>query len=397
MNLDQFLERYSATIISLEEAQPRPSAEHILAVLKARDEVQTALIDRTEDHPEDLIRVIELDRRLKQQSMRVAQIVKLADWRASLQPSEKAWWWSLEAPVSKWDRFDWMWTALTILCLTISLGLVADISSRFLSGGPDTWAALTLVGQSVLTLLAAGGALTLAGQEALKRMLVSLKIPAYFWHEAKFALAVLLLVGLVILRFSLPSIAIWYNNQGLQNYEAGLLTSAQFDYQRAIKLNPDYLQAHYNLGVLYEDLQQIDKARTEYLAAVQGGLDAAHNNLARLNILAENYGAAVPLLKKGLSLTKDNEVRYDLHKNLGWARLEQGRYEEAIIELQAAVALSDNKAPAHCLLAQVLEKRGDEASAQKEWESCLKLADPLRPDEDTWIGMARQRLITGGE
>ena len=397
MNLERPLESYSTTVQALEESQPLPSAEQVLAVLKARDEVQAALVDKAGDRPENLIRVIELDRRLKRQSARVAQAVKLADWRASLQPSDKAWWWFIEAPPGRWDRFDWLWTALTILCLTVSLGLVADITSRFLSGGPDTWAALTLVGQSVLTLLAAGGALTLAGQEAIKRMLVSLKIPTCFWHEVKLGLPVLLLAGLVRLRLSLPDIAIWYNDQGLQNYQAGQLTSAQFDYQRAIKLNPDYLQAHYNLGVLYEDLQQIDKARTEYLAAVQGGLDAAHNNLARLNILAENYSAAVPLLKKGLSLTKDDEVRYDLHKNLGWVRLQQERYEEAIIELQAAIALSGDKAPAHCLLAQVLEKQDDSAGAQREWESCLSLADPLRPDEDTWIGMARQRLTAGGE
>jgi tetratricopeptide (TPR) repeat protein len=397
MNLDQFLERYSATIISLEEAQPQPSAEHILAVLKARDEVQTALIDRTADHPEDLIRVIELDRRLKQQSMRIAQTVKLADLRASLQPSAQAWWWSLEAPAGKWDRFDWLWTALTILCLTISLGLVADISSRFLSGGPDTWAALTVVGQSVLTLLAAGGALTLAGQEAIKRILNSFKVPVYFWQEAKLLLAVCLLGGFVLLRSSLPGIAIWYNNQGFQNYEAGRLTSAQFDYQRAIKLNPDYLEAHYNLGVLYEDLQQIDKAQTEYRAAVQGGLDAAHNNLARLYILAENYSAAVPLLIKGLPLAKDDEAKYDLRKNLGWARLGQGRYDEALAELRVAIDLFPEKVPARCLLAQVLEKKGDQAGAQTEWEFCRTYANAKDPDEDTWLGMAHHRLTTGGK
>jgi tetratricopeptide (TPR) repeat protein len=397
MNLGRTLERYSETVISLEEAQPRPSTEQVLAVLKARDEVQTALIDQTQDSVDDLVAMLALDKRLKQQTARITETVKLADWRASLQPSEKAWWWFIESPPSRWNRFDWLWTSLTILCLTISLGLVADITSRFLAGGPDTWAALTLVGQSVLTLLAAGGALTVAGQEAIKRMLVSLNIPAHFWHEVKFMFAVLLLGGLLGFRYSLPSIAVGYNNQGLQNYHAGHLTSAQFDYLRAIKLNPDYLQAHYNLGVLYEDLQQIDKARGEYLAAVQGGLDAAHNNLARLNILTENYAAAVPLLKKGLMVTKDDEVRYDLHKNLGWARLGQARYEEAIVELQAAISLSPNQAPAHCLLAQVLESRGDQASAQVEWELCLKLADPLRPDEDAWIGMARQRVTGAGE
>jgi len=396
-DLGQALERYLTTLSALEEAQPKPSAEQILTVLKARDAINVALTDKTQDTVDSLIAIIQLDNRLKQQAARIAQTVNLADWRASLQPPGQAWWWFIEGPSSQWNRFDWLWSALTILCLTISLGLVVDISSRFLSGGPDTWAALAVVGQSMLTLLAAGGVLTLAGQEAIKRILAGLKVPTYFWHEAKFAIAILLLGGLVALRLSLPGIAVRYNNSGLQNYNAGLLTSAQFDYLRAIKLNPDYLEAHYNLGLLYEDLQQIDRARVEYLAAVQGGLDAAHNNLARLYILDEDYAAAVPLLKKGLLITNDDAVKYDLHKNLGWARLGQMRYDEALIELQAAIALAPDQAPAHCLLAQVLEGRGEGADVQVEWETCLKLADPLRPDEDLWIGMARQHLASEGK
>lgn len=393
--LIQALEHYSVTLCAVEEAQPQPSSEQILAVLRARDAIEAALTDKTEDPTEGLITIVQLDNRLRQQAAPIAQTVKLADWRASLQPPAQSWWWYFEASPSRWDRFDWLWSVLTILCLTISLGLVADISSRFLSGGPDTWATLAVVGQSMLTLLAAGGALTLAGQEAIKRIFASLKIPIQFRQEARLLLAILLLGGLVVLRFSLPDIAIWYNNNGLQNYNAGQLTSAQFDYVRALKLNPDYLEAHYNLGILYEDLQQLDSAKVEYLSAVQGGLDAAYNNLARLYILEEDYAAAVPLLKRGLLLTNDNEVRYDLHKNLGWARLEQRRFDEGLVELQAAIAILPEQAPAHCLLAQVLEGRGDQVGALGEWEMCLKFADSLRPDEDAWIGMARQRLAEG--
>ncbi len=395
-NLGRALERYSATLTALEEAQPQPAPEQILAVLKARDVIHAALADDTQDAVEGLITVVKLDSRLKQQTERIAQAVKLADWRASFHPPAQAWWWFVEAPPSRWDRFDWLWGALTVVCLTIVLSLVVDISSRFLSGGPDTWAAFAVIGQSVLTLLAAGGALTRTGREAVERILASLKVPAPFWQEAKLSLAVLLLGGLVVLRLSLPGIAVWYNNSGLQNYSAGRLTSAQFDYLRAIKLNPDYVEAHYNLGLLYEDLQQMDKARAEYWAAVQGGLDAAHNNLARLYILEEDYAAAVPLLRKGLLIAKADAVKYDLHKNLGWARLGQARYDEALAELQAAIALAADQAPAHCLMAQVLEGQGDSVGARAEWETCLKLADPLRPDEDTWIGLARQRLAEEG-
>ena len=396
-NLSQAVAHYSATLSAVEDAQPQRSAEQILAVLKARDAIHVVLTDKTQNPVEDLIVIVQLDARLKRQIAQIARVVELADWRASLQPPDEAWWWFIKTPPSGWDRFDWLWGALTILCLTISLGLVADISSRFLSGGPDTWAALAVVSQSMLTLLAAGGALTVAGQEAIKRILASLNVPAHFKQEARLMLAILLLGGLAVLRLSLPDIAIWYNNDGLQNYNAGRLTSAQFDYLRAIKLNPDYLEAHYNLGLLYEDLQQIDRARGEYLSAVQGGLDAAHNNLARLYILEEDYNAAVPLLKRGLLLTNHDAVKYDLHKNLGWARLKQARYEEAHVELEAAIALAPDHAPAHCLLAQVLESQGNGVGAQVEWETCLKLADSLRPDEDTWIGMARQRLAGTGK
>jgi tetratricopeptide (TPR) repeat protein len=397
LNLSRAVAHYSETLKSLETAQERPSEGQVLAVLKARDTIHAVLSDSAPQSVDDLLQLAQLDKRLKGQSGRIAQAVDLADLRSSFQPPTQAWWWFIQGPSNRWERFDWMWGALTVLCLTISLGLVVDISSRFLAGGPDTLASLAIVGQSVLTLLAAGGALTVAGQEVVKRTLASLKIPVHFWHESRFALAILLLGGVFLLRSYLPFIAIWYNNHGLQNYNAGLLTSAQFDYQRAIKLNPDYVAAHYNLGLLYEDLQQVDQARAEYLAAVKGGLDAAHNNLARLYILDENYTAAVPLLTKGLSITQDDAVKYDLHKNLGWARLGQARYEEAVVELRSAIALAPDQAPAHCLLAQVLENRGDEAGAREEWEICLKLADPLRPDEDAWIGLARQRLGDEGK
>jgi tetratricopeptide (TPR) repeat protein len=397
MSLEISLHDYSVTLADLEAAEPQPSAQQVLAVLHARDNVADCLKSANPASVEQMLMVLELDKRLKQQTLRICQAVKLTDWRPSFHLTNESWWWFLEVPPNKWDRFDWLWGALTILCLTISLGLLADISSRFLSGGPDTWASMAVVGQSMLALLAAGGALTLAGREAVKRILTSWNVPEYMWQEAKFVLALGLMAILIFSRLSLPEIAVGYNNRGLQNYVDGNLTSARFDYQRAIKLNPDYIEAHYNLALLYEDLQQTDDAEKEYLAAVQGGLDAAYNNLARLYILKQNYGAAVPLLKQGLFRTKDDAVKYDLYKNLGWARLGQARYEEAVAELQSAIALGEDRAAAHCLLAQAFEGQNQSTDAQDEWNLCLAYADPARPDEDTWIGMAREHLREEGK
>lgn len=397
MSFEDSLRYYSMKLAHMEDAQPQPSVQQVLAVLHARDEVANCFrsgIPRTDD---GMLMVLELDNRLRQQTSRICQAVKLTNWRPSFHPSSDSWWWFLERPPNKWEKIDWLWSALTILCLTVCLGLVADISTRFLSGGPDTWASMAIVSQSMLALLAAGGALTIAGREAIKRILTRMNVPDYLWHEARFILALGLLTTLIFLRLSLPEIATWYNNHGLQSYYDGNLTSARFAFQRAIKLNPDYIEAHYNLALLYEDLLQTDDAKKEYLLAVQGGLDAAYNNLARLYILNQNYAEAVPLLKDGMLRVMDDAVKYDLHKNLGWARVGQERYEEAITELQSAIAIAAGRAPAHCLLAQALEKQEKTADSLDEWNLCLAYADPSRPDEDTWIGMARERFADGGK
>jgi len=408
---ERALDHYATSLTALEKTALSPSAEQILTVLIARDAVQAALTDKTQESMESLLTVIALDKRFKGQAPSISQVVTLADWRVSVNPAAEAWWWFFEPAKrpQRWDRFDWLWSVLVVLCLTAALSLVVDISSRFLSSGPDTLGAFAVIAQSGLTLLAAGGALTTAGQEVLQRMLRSLTIPEYFWQEVKLGFAVLLLLGLIGLHFSLPLIAVYYNNRGDTHYRAGQLTSAQVDYSRALKLNPNYVAPHYNLGVLYEDLQDFALARTEYQLAVRGGLDLAYNNLARLYIRDKMYSAAVPLLLKVLRRCESDQeekidqqeqvkrMKYYMLKNLGWARLEQTRYAEAKGYLEDALKLVSDRAPAHCLLAQVLEGQKDKAGGQKEWEECLRYASSCNPDEDAWIDRAQQAGATQGD
>jgi hypothetical protein len=99
----------------------------------------------------------------------IAPYTQFAEWRASFNPNEKAWWWFLEAPKSPGsDRLNWLRNTVSITCLTVSVGLIGDIAPRFLTGTPDSFGAITVSVQSVLTLLVAGGALTKTGQEILK-------------------------------------------------------------------------------------------------------------------------------------------------------------------------------------------------------------------------------------
>lgn len=229
-----------------------------------------------------------------------------------------------------------------------------------------------------------------------------------FINFIKPGVPLLLSVGVLASLFALSWLANWY---GVTNHLAGKLPKAQFFYFLAHKLNPASPATHYSQGVMYEDQQNYEKARAEYQLAIEGGLIEAYNNQARLYILqTKEYDAAVALLNKGLLLAKNDRVKADMYKNRGWARLEQGRYAEAKVDLQEAIKLksdspnsdsypsgtpeaNNSRAPAYCLLAQVLEREGDNKSAIPQWENCLGYSYQTNlPEEDSWFHLAQQRL-----
>ena len=183
-----------------------------------------------------------------------------------------------------------------------------------------------------------------------------------------------------------------HNDSGVANYLTERLPLALSDFTKALELDPNFAETHYNLGSVYEDLHDFDHARFEYRLAMLEGLAAAYNNQARLYILEKDYTAAVDLLLKGLLLAEHDAEKYALHKNLGWARLGQERYAEAKGELLTAIDLNGEQASAYGLLAQALEGLGERENALVAWENCLRYASSYRPDEDTWIDLARQRL-----
>lgn len=216
-----------------------------------------------------------------------------------------------------------------------------------------------------------------------------------FMNFMKPGVPLLLSIGLLSSLFAFSWLANWY---GVTNHLVGQLPKAHFGYSWALKLNPASAAARYNQGVAYEDQHNYERAHAKYQLAIEGGLIEAYNNQARLYILEGNYDAAVSLLRIGLPLAKDARVRADMYKNRGWARLEQGRHDEAKVDLTEAIKLKSDRAPSYCLLAQVLERQGDEKGALLEWENCLGFAyQPNTPEEDKWVHLASQRLDPKGD
>lgn len=241
----------------------------------------------------------------------------------------------------------------------------------------------------------------------IKKLTQQLKNIQQYRKEYKWALLLMISGYLVIHWFIFPLFSNIYNSKGLNNYHEKKFKEAKQDYLKAISLNADNIEAHYNLGNLYEDWQELEKAKKEYQIAVAGNLPDAYNNLGRLYIQEKKYPEAVNLLVKGLLLTKEKnsypEVRYKLFKNLSWVRFEQGRYEDARLTLQAAIGISTNPeaanyinpGSAHCLLAQVLDKQ-KQPTALEQWQKCCQLGSWLNLDEDPWLHLSQEKLSKAG-
>lgn len=504
ITLETVIERYDAAIAALELAGKKLSSEQILEVLIARDAVQAEIADKTRPNPGYLIRKVnELDKRLKQHAESIDWSEPLTDLQSIFNPPKKDWWWLLDPITPKnWrDRYDWAWRFISLILLTISLSVAVNISNRFLSGGPDE-GVLAIIVPSVLTLLAGSGALTKSGQEGIEYILTSLKIGKHWWDEIICGVSGLLLAFMVFFWFSLPCISSYYEYLGDKAYCEGQLAStkeaknngctpqlnsAEKRYSRAIILDPENIEAHYKLGKIYAELQDVDNAVAQYKIAAKSRILKlkAYDNLARLYLQENDYTKADKWLWKclkqaqddqkkqcttivdliqtyidnkqyakadnwlweavqpqriqstnsqpytinneqymalktlarvyldegkyanafrwlslGLGGTKDDiEKQYTVNTYLGWTLLNQERYVEAKEHLRKAISLKgqSQQALAHCLLAQVLERRKEQQGVEAQWEQCISYGDLGNADEYNWIALAKKYFQTEGQ
>ncbi len=420
--LDTRLEHYEAAITNLNVS--KIEIEQVLGILHARDAVQAALKEPKHIPSSTLKRLIVSDAELREKAGAITKVIKpeeLEKWRESVHPTDEAWWWRLESIAPHpWDNWDWLWKIASLAGWTANISLLVNIATRFFSGGGVGFFGVAAVAlPSILTLLQASSELTKTGKEGFEKLMDrkipiwGKKIPKQYHQETKLGLTLLMSGILTGFWLLLPAISdIYYNQNGLRNVDEGNLGSAEQNFQRAISLNADNTDAHYNLGNLYEKWQQIEKAKAEYQIAVVGDLPDAYNNLGRLYIKNKKYSEAVLLLHKGLKSTdkpdfQKPQVKYSLFKNLGWARFEQGRYDEAQQALQIAIGIANNPevakfidknyGSAHCLLAQVLEKQ-KQSTALEQWKKCSEFGSKLNSDEeDTWLHLANQKIHKEGK
>ena len=86
-----------------------------------------------------------------------------------------------------------------------------------------------------------------------------------------------------------PEYAEAHYNLGLAAAQAGRVEEAMRHWEEAVRIRPDFVEAHYNLGVALEQAGKREKAIQQYERALQIKPDYtdARNRLARLRPIEE--------------------------------------------------------------------------------------------------------------
>lgn len=398
-NLEQAITDYAKALSLMEEATTNPSKQQILKLLLARDGVAQSLPEKTQVSEDNIARLIELDGKLKSRGSAIATYGALAEWRESLEPPKSSWWWFFQPPkiTDARDRYDWLWDTLTATALLLSSSYMVNTLQNFSVGGLGVLEAFSTIAHGAGIAIVGKGALTSDGKEKVKATLKKLNIPLYFYSEVTFGFSTLLLLGAYGLHSSLPYFGKRYDREGQKLYLQGDLLGAENKYLQAISLDSDNVDIKTDLGVVYESAGEFDKASVQYKAALEIGNPQAFNNLSRIYISKGDPVIAETFLLMGLQrVTEDNSgLQYQLHRNLGWALLQQKKYPEAEQELKKAIEIdkrfpnSEDKLPgegmADCFLAQTMELQGQKEIAKQVWNDCKKFAKPEIIAEYKWF------------
>jgi Flp pilus assembly protein TadD len=163
------------------------------------------------------------------------------------------------------------------------------------------------------------------------------------------------------------------------------------EYKDALQLDPEYPDAHLNLGMTYADLDQRDEAKAEFKAAIE--LDPqdplARHELAAMLMDEGDYRGAIALLNEVVRLEPEN---YEGWLDLGISYAQKGFYQEAErcyakarelnpddvllnYNVAALYALWDRKPDALAALRKAMEK---EPAKVRSWLAADPMFDAIK-------------------
>ena len=152
----------------------------------------------------------------------------------------------------------------------------------------------------------------------------------------------------------------------------GRTDEAEKEYREAIRIDPDYVETHYNLGYLLGNLKRFEEAEEEYKEAIRikPNYTEAHSNLGVLLKSLERYEEAEEEYREAIRI---NPNLAEAHNNLGNLLDDLKRFKEEEEEYKEAIRINPNLVEAHYNLGNLLGDLKRFEEAEKEYKEAIRI------------------------
>ena len=200
-----------------------------------------------------------------------------------------------------------------------------------------------------------------------------------------------------------PETALDYLLKGRELAFHGRFAEAIGPLDMAVQRDLDQTSAHLWLTICYLNRRPklLNAARTSLNACIGSNPDLVGLYLLRASIFGEEgsqahgkeaadaFEAAEEDYRHALKLEPDDDVRYGLLARRGLLRMQSGRLDEAVADLESAIRLKPDRYQAHTTLGQVLQGKGLPDDAYK----ALSGAIACHPEPTALAGLYRTRAL----
>jgi len=142
--------------------------------------------------------------------------------------------------------------------------------------------------------------------------------------------------------------------------------------RKALRVNPQLLDAHNKLGFILFQEGYLDEAIIEYYKAVALDNDNSltHNNLGNALIKKGKINEAINEFREVLRI---NPQHAGAHNNIAMLLISQNKKTEAVKHFREAIMLEPEFANAHFHLAEILKREGLEAEANYHYKEAIRI------------------------
>lgn len=163
-----------------------------------------------------------------------------------------------------------------------------------------------------------------------------------------------------------------HNNYAVLLRARGEHAPAAKHYQEALRIRPDYPEAHYNYATLLHARGSTAGAADHYREALRLRPDYvdAHHGLANLLVAKGEHEAAAEHYEEALRLRPEYP---EAHSNYSLLLEQMGRLEEAVAGFREALRIAPGNPTTHYNYALLLENSGDLSGAEEQYRAAVRL------------------------